>query len=167
MGELTFKFTDGLVQDISKSNQSSRLFIWEKSFELIKDKPLFGVGHGNFETAYAELLDSSKGETLNRPHAHNDVIDKAAVTGIPGAIAYLLIWVVLFWKLHLGWHNGQIVRNKRIFCGAAAVGSLAFFMTSLTEATFSDEEVRQLLMFIWAVGLFPLTAGKIEAQETS
>ncbi len=164
MGELSFKFTDGLLKDISKSNQSSRLFIWDKTFELIKDKPLFGVGHGNFETAYAELLDSSKGETINRPHAHNDVIDKAAVTGIPGAIVYLLIWVVLFWHLHRGWHNSQISRSKRIFCAAAAVGSIAFFMTSLTEATFSDEEVRQLLMFVWAAGLYPLAGDQAAAQ---
>ena len=171
MGELSFKFTDGLLKDISRSNQSSRLFIWEKTFDLIKDQPLFGVGHGNFETAYAQLLDSSRGETINRPHAHNDVIDKAAVTGIPGAIAYLLIWVVLFWYLHLGWHNSQLCRSKRIYCAAAAVGSIAFFMTSLTEATFSDEEVRQLLMFVWAVGLYPLVADKsaprLPAQETS
>ena len=171
MGELSFKFTDGLLQDISKSNQSSRLFIWDKTFELIKDEPLFGVGHGNFETAYAQLLDSSKGETINRPHAHNDVIDKAAVTGIPGAIVYLLIWVVLFWHLHRGWHNSQTSRSKRIFCAAAAVGSIAFFMTSLTEATFSDEEVRQLLMFVWAAGLYPLAgdqpAAQLSTQETS
>jgi len=171
MGELSFKFTDGLLHDISKSNQSSRLFIWEKTFDLIKNKPLFGVGHGNFETAYARLLDSSRGETLNRPHAHNDVIDKAAVTGIPGAIVYLLIWVVLFWHLHQGWHNSQLNRSKRIFCAAAAVGSIAFFMTSLSEATFSDEEVRQLLMFVWAAGLYPLVGDKpvpqLPTQETS
>jgi len=171
MGELSFKFTDGLRQDISISNQSSRLFIWDKTFELIKDKPLFGVGHGNFETAYAQLLDSSKGETINRPHAHNDIIDKAAVTGIPGAIVYLLLWGVLFWYLHRGWHNSQLNRSKRIFCAAAAVGSIAFFMTSLTEATFSDEEVRQLLMFVWAAGLYPLvgenSAPQLPTQETS
>ena len=171
IGELSFKFTDGLLHDIAKSNQSSRLFIWDKTFALIKDKPLFGVGHGNFETAYAQQLDSSKGETINRPHAHNDIIDKAAVTGIPGAMAYLLIWVVLFWHLHQGWHNSQLNKSKRIFCAAAAVGSIAFFMTSLTEATFSDEEVRQLLMFVWAAGLYPLAADKpalkLPTQETS
>jgi len=171
IGELSLKFTDGLFHDISKSNQSSRLFIWDKTFSMIKDNPLFGVGHGNFETAYAQLLDSSKGETLNRPHAHNDVIDKAAVTGIPGAIAYLLIWVALFWHLHQGWHNSELNRSKRIFCGAAAVGSVAFFMTSLTESTFSDEEVRQLLMFVWAAGLYPLVGHKRApqppTQETS
>jgi len=30
---------------------------------------------------------------------------------------------------------------------------VAFVITSLTEATFADEEVREMLMFIWAVGL--------------
>ncbi|MCH7689568.1 MAG: hypothetical protein IIA17_00810, partial [candidate division Zixibacteria bacterium] len=67
--------------------------------------------------------------------------------------------------------NSQISRSKRIFCAAAAVGSIAFFMTSLTEATFSDEEVRQLLMFVWAAGLYPLAgdqpAAQLSTQETS
>ena len=36
---------------------------------------------------------------------------------------------------------------------AAFIGSVMFFLTSLIEATFADEEVRQLLMLIWAVGL--------------
>jgi hypothetical protein len=36
---------------------------------------------------------------------------------------------------------------------ASLLGSAAFAVTSLFEATFADEEVRQLLMFVWALGL--------------
>ncbi len=158
VGELAFKYEWAFKRDLAGEHDSSRLFIWKKSMEIIEDHPIFGVGQGNFETVYATHLDPVKNETKKRPHAHNDFLNFGAIAGIPGALLYILIWVVVFFRLHQIWHKSEALSDKKIFAGAAAVAGLTFILTSLTEATFADEEIRQLLMAIWSAGLWPMMA---------
>ena len=166
VGELAFKYELAFKQDLAGENESSRLFIWKKSVKIIKDNALFGVGQGNFETVYATYLDSSRNQTRTRPHAHNDILNFGAVFGIPGAIAYILIWGVVFLRLHQIWHKSQTFSDKRAFAGAAAVAGLVFILTSMTEATFADEEVRQLLMVVWSAGLWPMISNTSEIEPS-
>lgn len=154
-GELARKYEVAFKNDLAGDSDNSRLYIWKKSLAIASDNPVFGVGEGNFETNYTKQI--RPGEIARtRPHAHNDVLNQAAVFGFPGALFFLLIWVAVFYKLHRIWHDSALESDKKILAGAAAVGGLAFFLTSLTEATFADEEIRQLLMLVWAAGLWPL-----------
>lgn len=153
--QLALKYERAFNEDLTSERESSRTFIWLKSIEIIKDNPVFGVGQGNFEKSYASYLDPSKNQTRNRPHAHNDILNFAAVSGIPGAIFFILMWGVVYFRLHQIWHKFEPGSGKKLFAGAAAVSGVVFLITSLTEATFADEEVRQLLMVIWAAGLWP------------
>jgi hypothetical protein len=94
-------------------------------------------------------------------HAHNDIFNIAAIAGIPGAIFFVGIWLTLFVYLvrmrrkylRAQIHNPAAWERLR-FCTASLLGSAVFFVSALTEATFADEEVRQLLMFVWAAGLW-------------
>lgn len=152
---LAFKYRLALEEDLAGPRQTSRLFIWKISVAIIKDHPLFGVGQGNFEKVYMRYLDPTKNETRTRPHAHNDFLNYAAIAGIPGALIFISLWILVFYRLHQIWHDSEAGTDMKIFAGAAAIGGLAFLLTSLTEATFADEEVRQLLMVVWAAGLWP------------
>ncbi|MGH8016304.1 MAG: O-antigen ligase family protein, partial [Candidatus Zixiibacteriota bacterium] len=158
--QLAYKYEMAFKQDLAGENDFSRLFIWKKSLAMTGDNPVFGVGQGNFEKEYVNYLELSKNENRSRPHAHNDFLNFAAIAGIPGALIFISIWVVLFYKLQKLWHNSELYSDKKVFAGAAAIAGLAFMITSLTEATFADEEVRQLLMAIWAAGLWPLMSDK-------
>ncbi len=162
--QLAFKYQLAIKEDLSGEQQSSRLFIWKKSWAIVSDNPIFGVGPGNFERVYPEYLDPSRNETRSRPHAHNDVLNYAAMAGIPGAIIFISLWLVVFYRLRQIWRRSEPDSDKKIYAGAAAVAGLTFFLTSLTEATFADEEVRQLLMMVWAAGLWPMTSGVSELE---
>lgn len=122
-------------------NQASRFYIWDNSFEMIKENPIFGVGQGNYIDKFKALRPNDRVHV----HAHNDFINIASLSGWPGLLFFISIWVGVF-KL------GQ--KTKSAETKAALWATAAFLVTSLTEATFADEEVRQMLMFIWAFGLF-------------
>ncbi|MEE2639232.1 MAG: O-antigen ligase family protein, partial [Planctomycetota bacterium] len=79
-----------------------RLEYWQASMELIRNRPLFGAGPGNFQHAYAgyQLVQSS--ETVADPH--NFLIEVGAVCGLPAAflmLAGMVTWCVR-WIRSLG-----------------------------------------------------------------
>ena len=88
----------------------------------------------------------------------------AAIAGIPGLLLYLGVWcsvILCFWR-------GYSIANPphyRGLCLAAFLASLVFMVSSLTEATFADEEVRQLAMFVWAAGLSVWYKGSTPAVQ--
>ncbi len=139
--------------ELKPSNQISRLYIWRKTAEVVADHPLFGVGQGNFAAAYEKKLPAPAEPRAIKVHAHNDLFNAAAIGGIPAMLLFAALWFFVlrtFWK---GFRNAAPGSLERRMFAAAFLGSAAFFVTSMTEATFSDEEVREMLMFVWAIGL--------------
>ena len=123
---------------------------------IIEDNPIVGVGQGNFQHEYAELLPPDTPEYRLYTHAHNDLLNVGVSTGLPGMLIYLGLWVVVLAYFWSAWRQLRSADDDRsAYVLAALTGSICFFGTSLTEATFVDEEVRALLMFLWGVGLFP------------
>ena len=157
---LVDRFSDAINKETDPQFEGGRLFIWGNSLSMIGENPLFGVGIGNYGATYKSYLRADIEDSRKHSHAHNDILNIAANNGIPGGLLFTGMWVValgLFWR---GWRAGPNVSEEAARCFLAALlGSAAFFITSLTEATFADEEVRQMLMFVWAVGLWPLYNG--------
>ncbi|HOD66182.1 MAG TPA: O-antigen ligase family protein [candidate division Zixibacteria bacterium] len=146
-------FRAALDRDLTGENQASRTYIWEKSLAIVAENPITGVGLGNFYEAYARQNDSLRGENRVWPHAHNDVLNVAAVAGIPGALLFVAMWVIVFWYLRRGWQRFRGDPAYRALIGAAMAASVMFALCSLSEAAFADEEPRQLLMGVWGMGL--------------
>ena len=152
---LVGRFGDIKNNDLDVSYEGGRLFIWENTLEIAGEHPLFGVGAGNFEYAYAARLREDIPDFRKHVHAHNDLLNIAATTGLPGLAFFGGMWLLVLGYFWVGWRNSSFSDGERRFCLAALLGSGVFFITSLVEATFADEEVRQMLMFVWAAGLWP------------
>ncbi|MEW5797162.1 MAG: O-antigen ligase family protein [Candidatus Zixiibacteriota bacterium] len=147
------RFSVELGWHFNRDWPGGRLFIWERSLDIAIAHPLTGVGPGNFGREYHERLDTSVSDRFWYQHAHNDFLEAACRSGIPGAATFALLWVSALRSLWRGRrHWGEGSRQRRSLA-VALVGSLVFFVESLSEATFSDEEVRVLLMLVWALGL--------------
>ncbi len=142
-----------LEREYNLNDEMGRLYIWNNSIKLVKENPILGVGDKNFTEEYSKLLPPDVEAKKRHVHAHNDLINFAAIFGIPGMILYILIWLELFRLMWIKLRNSSKNNSNKTYILAAALGSVTFFVTSLTEATFVDEEVRQMLMFIWAIGL--------------
>ncbi len=147
------KFGGLMQQDTSAQYEGSRVFIWTRSLDIVWKNPILGVGQGNFRDEYISRLDPNIDEKRKLAHAHNDFINIAAIAGIPGALFFAGIWFTVIRLVGRSAFNLRLPIEKRRLALAALIGSVVFLATSLTEATFADEEVRQMLMFIWAMGL--------------
>jgi O-antigen ligase len=152
MPGLAGRFSHAAERELDPGYEGSRPFIWKKSLAIAREHPIFGVGPGNFETAYAERLRPDIPYYRKHVHAHNDLINMVATYGLPGFVLFSGLWLTVFGFI-LGGRRSKPLASQRCLL-AAMLGSVAFFVTSMLEATFADEEVRQMLMFIWAVGLW-------------
>jgi len=95
-----------------------RKLMVDKSFDILKKRPVFGIGFGNFtkydsdlSTFYQyERLQYLDGDYINTRSAHNSYAGFAAETGIIGFTLLLLLFVPqLLWFLKAYWQGNYTV----------------------------------------------------------
>ncbi len=88
--EATEVLTDG---DNAEKGGGSRIFIWKKVIEMIREKPFFGYGIENLAEPFVEKYESEMiekyGYVLFVDKAHNEYLHVAVTSGIPSLIIYL------------------------------------------------------------------------------
>lgn len=82
---------DPVIEKFSETTRQlpARTSIWKDSLNLIRDFPVTGSGLGNFNLAYTLYKKEAAGPYVY-DHAHNDYIELAVETGIPGFA--LVMW---------------------------------------------------------------------------
>lgn len=87
----------------------------------LKEHPVLGVGPENFDVLWSAHFDSRiypAGPDERWDRAHSAYMEAAATSGIPGALAYLAIWVALFLAVRRGYRNQRLtVAELSICCG--------------------------------------------------
>lgn len=94
------RHTQGVVQQLStlkdpQSASSLRLDAWRWSIELIKEKPLLGVGSGNWKIEVLKHENQKNAAFIYLYKAHNDFLETAAETGIPGGLLFLGLFILI------------------------------------------------------------------------
>lgn len=101
---------------------SARFDYWRAAAAVVKSKPLFGSGPGTFQRPYAEL---KAPESEMARLTHNDYLQQASDSGIPGALAYAA------WILGSLVYAGRKARSPVDF--AAYLGVAGWFAQGLSE----------------------------------
>jgi putative inorganic carbon (HCO3(-)) transporter len=137
------------IKEISLSKdkaESTRIRLWQTSLRMIKDKPIWGIGLGNF----GKLFDRYKveGTYASISHPHNDFLNVAVNSGLLGLLAYLSLWAVFLYST-----IKRIVKNRASGFGysvqmGGVVAIVAFLFASLFQCYYTDAEVNMLIMFI-------------------
>lgn len=82
------------------ASDEGRLELWRASLRLARRRPLSGWGPGTLELGLGREADASFARAYGRRHtqasAHNDLLHAAAVAGLPGLTALLVLWALLF-----------------------------------------------------------------------
>jgi O-antigen ligase len=130
-----------------------RLLLWETTWNMLRDRPLLGVGIGNYPVAQAAYLRDEVPLAMTRTHAHNIWLQAAVERGALGALALLWLAASLL--------REAVVAVRRLPPQAAAARGLAvaalaaltgFFVDGLVQNNFGDAQVALL---------FWLTAGVV------
>jgi O-antigen ligase len=144
------------------SNQY-RETLWRSAWEMFRDRPLTGFGFGrsaDYTPYYAEKILGKKPEFTS--HAHDNILDTLAATGLFGFAAYCLWWLVL---LAAAWRSFR--SGERKWLPAAAIAALlAFQVNGLTQVNFWDGKSQHTLM-LWAGVILALDLRRRREEATA
>lgn len=85
------------AEDLSKSG-NSRLDVWVKSSNIIRESPLIGIGPGSFKHAYEKYNEPIEDMFASYSHPHNEYVAFATDFGLPAAIAIILAILFMLYK---------------------------------------------------------------------
>ncbi len=135
-GKILWRFNKNKVN----LSLNERLKIWRQGIEDFKHHPVAGIGFGNFKIVIKKW--NNKGEqTLF--HAHNNLIEVLATTGLAGLLAFLLFHITIFYEV-----TKSIVKERKnlFFITILSIFSL-YHLEGLSECTFKDTELNLQIIF--------------------
>ena len=161
------RFINEFDKEYNGTHQAGRVYIWKNSIQLIADNPIIGVGLHNFKESYAALIPSDSKENRKVSSAHNDFIDIAANTGIPGLLFYCILWISVLGYFRKKYHRDSTLSiEQKAILVATFCASICFMIVSMFHGVFVDDEVRQVLMFFWALGFAVTVESRLNQLQT-
>ncbi|MFC1613038.1 O-antigen ligase family protein [Patescibacteria group bacterium] len=111
---------------------NTRLLSWKAGWQGFKEKPILGIGSGNYAYFFDKYFNPSfytftSSETYF-DHAHNNIVDITVTLGIFGIIAYLAIWIIVIYYLISLFREKNIGKNEFIILFSLLV---AYFLQNL------------------------------------
>lgn len=125
---------------LSDASSTERIALWQEGLSAIAERPLLGVGLGNYLASARPLL------APETPfYAHNLYLDIALEVGLIGLAAFLAVFIVAFALARVG-------RNNPL--SAPVTGALALYLAhSLVETPIFSVHATLILALILSVAL--------------
>lgn len=98
------------------AENAPRLVMWRMGAAMVKDHPLTGVGDRDLNELYWQYRERAAGGPVAREayptgpilvvgHLHNNLVQWAAIWGLPGLVLALGFLLVLWWRLRRLWRR--------------------------------------------------------------
>ncbi|RZT41363.1 O-antigen ligase family protein [Cupriavidus agavae] len=143
-------------QGNAESSVGARLQMWEIGMGYFAQHPWSGAGVGQFATIlHSAPYCSERTESMVcvLEHAHNDVVEAASTTGLPGVLVLLglfLVPAVLFWRALRVCRAAGNERGESLG-GAGLAVVMASLVCGLTQVTMAHQA--NIVFYAGAVGL--------------
>ncbi len=129
----------------SSQTAKDRLVIWKKTTAIIQQHPITGVGAGNWKLIvplYGTEGTAWQNASYVPDHVHNIYLQVAAETGIPGALLYFGVFVLMAF-MALKVLTNQVLSAKKILVVLMLAGMAGY----LTDGFFSfaNQRIEHLL----------------------
>jgi hypothetical protein len=136
---------------------SARFDYWQAALKITANRPLFGTGPGTFGPVYTRI---KRPESEPARLTHNDYLEQASDSGIPGFLAYIaLMGGVLAWSY-------KKTRSPMVF--AVWLGVLGWSLQGFMEFGLYIPALAwpAFALLGWLLGVEELRAGLPEPQRT-
>jgi hypothetical protein len=136
-----------------------RLLLWETSWNMLRDRPLLGVGVGNYRLSLGDYVRREVPLRMTGTHVHNIWLQAAVERGVLGMLALLWLAVAVV---------REAVRTVRLLPAgglphALAAGALAalagFFIDGFVQNNFGDSQVALLFWLVAGIVVVCSRAG--------
>ncbi|MBH74247.1 MAG: hypothetical protein CL896_00455 [Dehalococcoidia bacterium] len=140
---------DGFLQRIG--SLLIRGQIWEIGIQAFMSRPLLGWGPENFTAAFNQTMPvefyQTYAHSIAFDYAHNKIIDELVGKGLLGTIAYLAVWVSIFWTLI------RLRRDQKIGIMAYAIGGAlsGYFIQNMFGFDSAATLLQWSLLTAWVV----------------
>lgn len=147
----------------AETSVGARLEVWRIAAASIARHPWMGVGVGQFARILhaSDFCAGSRSVACNLEHAHNDVLEAAATTGLPGMLALLGIFLIpagIFVRtLRLCRNNGNALGVSLSGAGLGVV--MASMISGLTQVTMAHQA-----NIVFYAGIIGLLLGLVGVQ---
>ncbi|MFW5988390.1 MAG: O-antigen ligase family protein [bacterium] len=158
---LTYSFLPANIQnrffssfDPNESSFKTRVSMWQTSVDIMKERPLLGIGLDNFPSNIPEEFEIT-GFRSDHRHAHNNYFHFGAETGIPAMLLLIYGNYLIIKKLFLAYwlDKNDNKNNDKTFYLALLLGILGFLLSGLTVANFIDFQSNHYFWFLAGSGL--------------
>lgn len=147
----------------AESSVGARLQMWEIGLQYFVDHPWAGAGVGQFAKVlkvapYCER--NTKSGVCMLEHAHNDIVEAATTTGVPGLLTLLGLFLVpaaLFWRMLRACHAVGNARGESLGAAGLAV-VLASLISGLTQVTMAHQA--NVVFYAGLIGMLLGLAGR-------
>jgi putative inorganic carbon (HCO3(-)) transporter len=156
-----FRSVEHAFRSGHSNSTQARLDVWRSSFQMVRDRPVLGIGPDNFQRLYAPTLAQDKYNHLCPPglgymqpgagsepclsHPHDEFLDFWLSAGILGLISYLWLFYV-FWAEGLRLWRGPTGPWARTLALAVMAGMLASMIHGLIDNSYF---LADLSLFFW------------------
>jgi len=113
---------------------SSRINEWQNTKELIKHKPIFGWGQGNFVLAQDKAAFQKEDSVFNS-RTQNTYINLIVERGFFGLFSYLVFFGIIFWILIHNYRSKTDSNEDIILISIIASGLFAILLREFTYAS--------------------------------
>ena len=141
--------------EISNQSSSNRIRMWKDACNYISHHYWMGSGIGNWKIESIPYTSLVANDLYVPYHAHNDFLEGAAETGLPGLFFYVAIFVFAIWQLIKKLKNPKSYEKSRyamaLFLAMVVYSVDAFFNFP------SERPVMQLLFCLLLVAVLNLS----------
>lgn len=143
------------------SADRTRILVWQKTIEMIKDHPIIGTGIGTFPFVFPKYQPNSLSQVYVN-HAHNDYLELASETGIVGFLSILITMALLFYGV-----LKKIIHSRSRTYQAIGIGSLSGCFSLLVHSfgDFNFHIPSNAILFVVCAGI-AIACARLANPET-
>jgi putative inorganic carbon (hco3(-)) transporter len=165
------RHTQGVVQQMAtlqdpESASSLRLDAWRWSLELIREKPLLGVGVGNWKVDILKHENQKNSGFIYLYKAHNDFLETTAETGIIGGLLFLSLFVFTVWNF-LNYYKRKKNTSDDLYryLFIAAAGVIFYSVDAVFNFPHDRPEITALFAIFLSIGIAAAFVSKLREAD--
>jgi O-antigen ligase len=138
----------------TKVGDQERWALFDVHVKLVVESPIVGIGYSSpLSHTPPELFAKYGYKTYIDSHAHNQLLNVLAMTGVLGLIPFLLfnLWFLIINIDLVKKFRAEKNHDYNVLATACLITQVEFFVANLTDIGFEYAKIRSLILIVWAL----------------